>query len=102
MDVIIEQSDQTSQNSGAAHLRSMVERIERLDEEIKSLKQDQKDIYAEAKSAGYDTPAMRALIRMRAEDQTKRETREMLVATYAKALGMLADLPLGQAAIERV
>jgi len=95
-------TDETTGHNSAEHLRSMVERIERLDEEIKSLKADQKDIYAEAKSAGYDTQAMRALIRMRAEDQTKRETREMLVATYAKALGMLADLPLGQAAIERI
>ena len=89
-------------HNSASHLRSMVERIERLDEEIKSLKADQKDIYAEAKSAGYNTTALRALIRMRAEDQTKRETREALVETYRRALGMLADTPLGQAAMERV
>jgi len=93
--------DDAGHNS-ASHLRSMVERIERLDEEIKSLKADQKDIYAEAKSAGYNTTALRALIRMRAEDQTKRETREALVETYRRALGMLADTPLGQAAMERV
>lgn len=94
--------DENNGHNSASHLRSIVERIERLDEEIKSLKADQKDIYAEAKSAGYDGPALRALIRMRAEDQTKRQTREALVETYMRALGMLADTPLGQAALERV
>ena len=81
-----------------AHLRSIVERVER----IKSLKEDQKDIFSEAKSAGFDGTALRALIRERAEDQTKRQARVSLVEVYRRALGEFANTPLGEAAMERV
>ena len=94
-------SDTVGDNS-AARLLSLVERIERLDEEVIVLKGDIKDIFSEAKSAGFDVPALRVLLRMRKEDASKREEREMLVATYARALGMLSDLPLGKAALDRV
>jgi len=89
-------------HNATMHLASIVERVERINDEIKSLKEDQKEIFLEAKSAGFDGTALRALIRERAEDQTKRQTRESLVEVYRRALGEFANTPLGQAVMERV
>ena len=69
--------------------------------ERKALGEDVKDIYKEAKSAGYDVPTIRMLIKHRAEDAAKREEREALLETYLAALGQLADTPLCKAAQER-
>ena len=85
----------------AKRLLSIIERIERLEEERKALGEDVKDIYREAKSAGFDAPTIRLLIKRRAEDAAKREEREALLETYLAALGQLADTPLGKAAQER-
>lgn len=84
-----------------AQLQSLIERIENLNENISSLQDDKRDVFKEASSAGYDVPALRAIIKLRKEDASKREEREALIETYLNALGMLADLPLGQAAVER-
>jgi uncharacterized protein (UPF0335 family) len=93
----------TGHNQIAAdRLRSIIERIERLEEEKKALSSDIKDIYTEAKSAGYDVPVLRILIKRRAEDASKREEREALLATYLAALGQLSDTPLGEAALREV
>jgi uncharacterized protein (UPF0335 family) len=70
-------------------LRSYVERIERLEEEKAALAGDIKDIYAEAKSTGFDTKAMRTVIRLRKQDATERRDQEAVLATYMHALGML-------------
>ena len=85
----------------AQRLLSIIQRIERLEEEKKALSEDVKDIFKEAKSAGYDVPTIRLLIKRRAEDAAKREEREALLETYLAALGQLADTPLGKAAQER-
>lgn len=85
----------------AKRLLSIIERVERLEEEKKALGEDVKDIFKEAKSAGYDVPTIRLLIKRRAEDAAKREEREALLETYLAALGQLADTPLGKAAQER-
>lgn len=85
----------------AQRLLSIIERIERLEEDRKALGEDVKDIYKEAKSAGFDAPTIRMLIKHRAEDAAKREEREALLETYLAALGQLADTPLGKAATER-
>lgn len=90
-----------SGHNSQAQLKAIIERIERLEEEKKSIADDVRDVYAEAKGNGYDVPALRAIVRMRKEDANKRAERETLVETYMAALGMLSDLPLGQAAIER-
>jgi len=82
-------------------LRSIVERIERIEDERKSLASDIRDLYAEAKSSGFDLPALRAIIRMRKEPVSKRMEREAIIDAYQAELGMLADTPLGQAAIRR-
>ena len=83
----------------AKRLLSIIERVERLEKERKALQADIKDIYTEAKSAGYDVPTIRLLIKRKAEDAAKREEREALLETYLAALGQLADTPLGQAAM---
>lgn len=82
-------------------LQSIVERIERLAEEKQTIADDIKDVYAEAKGNGFDVPALRAIIKLRKEDANKRAERETILETYMMALGMLADLPLGQAAMNK-
>lgn len=70
-------------------LRSIVERIENLDGQIKELRSDQKDILTEAKGNGYDVKALRTIVRLRAEDPNKRAEREAVLETYMQALGMI-------------
>jgi len=86
---------------GHNQIRSIVERIERLEEEKKALADDIRDVYAEAKGNGYDVKALREIVRLRRQDADKRREHEAIVETYMHALGMLADTPLGQAAVAR-
>ena len=72
----------------AAQLKSIVERIERLEEEKKALADDIKDVYAEAKGTGFDTKAIRAIIRLRKQDQAERQEEESILDLYKAALGM--------------
>jgi uncharacterized protein (UPF0335 family) len=72
----------------ADRLRSLVERIERLEEEHKALANDIKDIYAEAKSAGFDVKVLRQLIRLRRQEPAEIEEQESLLDVYRRALGM--------------
>jgi len=69
-------------------LLSIIERIERLNEEKKGLTADIRDIMAEAKSAGFLPKVIREIIKMRAEDEAEREEREAIRDAYLKALGM--------------
>jgi len=73
---------------------------EKLEEERKLLQEDIKDIYTEAKSAGFDTKVLRMLIASRKKDQVEWEEQQALLETYMKALGQLADTPLGKAALD--
>jgi uncharacterized protein (UPF0335 family) len=75
-------------NIAADRLRSLVERIERLEEERKALASDIKDIYAEAKSAGFDVKVLRQLIRIRKQEAAEVEEQETLLDVYRRALGM--------------
>ncbi|MEZ5758794.1 MAG: DUF2312 domain-containing protein [Emcibacteraceae bacterium] len=70
-------------------LRSFIERIERLEEEKKALADDIKDIYAEAKSTGFDVKIMRQIIRLRKMDEGDRQEQEALLDLYTHALGMI-------------
>ena len=72
----------------ADRLRSLVERIERLEEERKALANDIKDIYAEAKSAGFDVKVLRQLISLRGKEPAEVEEAESLLDIYRHALGM--------------
>jgi len=69
-------------------LKAFVERIENVNAEIKEKQEDRKEIFAEAKAFGLDVPAIRAVVKFRAEDAQKREEREMQVDLYLKSLGM--------------
>lgn len=69
-------------------LRSIVERIERLEEEKKSLSSDIKDIFAEAKSAGLDAKVLRQIISIRRKEPADVEEQETLLELYKRALGM--------------
>jgi uncharacterized protein (UPF0335 family) len=75
-------------NIAGDRLRSLIERIERLEEERKALSSDIKDIFAEAKSAGFDVKVMRALIRIRKQEPADVEEQETLLDVYRRALGM--------------
>ncbi len=75
-------------NVSAERLRSLIERIERLEEERKALAGDIKDIYSEAKSAGFDVKVIRQLIRIRKQEPAEVEEQQTLLDVYRKALGM--------------
>ena len=78
-------------------LRSFVERIERLEEEIKGLTDDKKDIFAEAKGDGFDVKILREVIRIRKQDKKERDERESLLDVYLHAIET-ATLTLAKAA----
>ena len=69
-------------------LLQFVERIERIENDIASLKDDEKQIYSEAKSAGYDVKALKQIIKIRKADPDKLEQEEAIVENYKTALGM--------------
>ena len=69
-------------------LRLLIERIERLAEEKQNLSDDIKDVYIEAKSAGFDTKAMKQIIRLRKKEKAEREAEEAMVELYKDALGL--------------
>lgn len=94
-------SDDGFEEVNAGHLRAFVERIERLNEEKKALCEDIKEVYAEAKSNGFDPKIIRKIVSIRGLDPDKRAEEEALLDVYLKALGMLADTPLGEAATKR-
>jgi uncharacterized protein (UPF0335 family) len=81
-------------------LRSFIERVERLEEERKTLTADIKEVFSEAKGTGFDVPTMRAIIRIRRMDKDDYDEQETLLDLYKRALGMLPfnDTPLGAAA----
>lgn len=72
----------------AERLLSIVERIERIEEERKGLAEDIKEIYQEAKSANFDTKAISAIIKLRKKDEHERETEEYVLDCYKRALGI--------------
>lgn len=74
-------------------LRSIVERIERLEEEKKAIADDIKDVYGEAKANGFDTKVLRDVVRMRKQDQTERQEQDAIRDLYLHALGMLPGEP---------
>ena len=69
-------------------LRSIIERIERLEEEKQAIAEDIKEVYAEAKANGYDTKTLRAVVRIRKQDTAERQEQEALLDLYLAALGM--------------
>ena len=80
-------------------LENYIKRIERLEEEKKAIAKDIKEVYSEAKATGFDVKIMRKIIAERKKDEADRQEEAYLLETYRKALGMLADTPLGRAAL---
>jgi uncharacterized protein (UPF0335 family) len=74
-------------------LRSFIERIERLEEEKKTIADDIKDVYGEAKSTGFDTKILKKVISIRKQDKDERLEQEAILETYLMALGMIEAAP---------
>ena len=70
-------------------LKAIIERIERLEEEKKTISDDIRDVYAEAKGNGFDVKALRTIVRLRKQDVDERKEEEAVLETYMHALGML-------------
>ncbi len=85
---VVEKPRTRSGGISADRLRSLIERIERLEEERRALGSDIRDIYAEAKSAGFDVKVLRQLIGLRKQEPAEVEERETLLDMYRRALGM--------------
>jgi uncharacterized protein (UPF0335 family) len=73
----------------ADRLRSLIERIERLEEEKAALAGDVREVYAEAKGSGFDTKIMRQIVRLRKMDKADLQEQETLLDLYKRALGLL-------------
>lgn len=79
--------DNTTNAPPHSQLKALIERIERMNEEIGALQDDRKEIFAEAKAFGLDPKIMRIIIRRRAMDKLTRDTQDALVHVYSKATG---------------
>src|SRR2546421_6950024 len=71
-------------------LKAFIERVERLEEEKKTIADDIRDVYAEAKGTGFDVKALRTIVRLRKQDVDERKEHEAILETYMHALGMLS------------
>lgn len=70
-------------------LKSIVERIERLEDDKAQIASDIRDVYAESKGNGFDVKALRTIIRMRKQDANERAEQDAILETYMQALGMI-------------
>ena len=75
----------------ADQLRSIIERVEKLEEEKSGIAADIRDVFAEAKGNGFDVKAIRTIIKMRKMDASEREEAETILDTYLHALGMIPE-----------
>lgn len=81
-------------NASAEKLRSLIEHIERLEEEKKAIADDITEVFAEAKAFGFDTKVMKRLLKLRKMSDADRQEEDAILATYMHALGM-AGTPMG-------
>jgi len=81
--------EQSAHRFAKDQLKAIVERIERLEEEKKTISDDIRDVFAEAKGNGFDVKALRTIIRLRKMDANERAEQETILETYMQALGML-------------
>lgn len=71
-----------------AQLIQLIERVERLEEEKKGIADDIKDVYAEAKSTGFDTKTMKTIVQLRKMEKHHRDEAEILLETYMVSIGL--------------
>ena len=81
--------DESAIRFGKDQLKAFIERVERLEEEKKTIADDIRDVYAEAKGSGFDVKALRTIVRLRKQDADERKEQEAILETYMHALGML-------------
>jgi uncharacterized protein (UPF0335 family) len=82
--------EQPARRFAKEQLKAFVERVERLEEEKRTIADDIRDVYAEAKANGFDVKALRTIVRLRKQDADERKEQEAILETYMHALGMLA------------
>jgi len=82
-------TEQPSTRFAKDQLKAIIERIERLEEEKKTISDDIRDVYAEGKGNGFDVKALRTIVKMRKQDPSERQEAETILETYMQALGML-------------
>ncbi len=80
---------ETLNTSAQGKLKSLIERIERLEEDKAAVANDLKEVYAEAKGEGFDTKIVRKVVRLRKQDTAKRQEEEALIELYISAIGGL-------------
>ena len=83
------EQDSPSTSFAKDQLKAIIERIERLEEEKKTISDHIRDVYAEAKGNGFDVKALRTIVRLRKQDANERQEQETILETYMQALGML-------------
>ena len=83
------EKQETAHRFAKDQLKSVIERIERLEDEKKATSDDIRDVYAEAKVNGFDVKALRTIVRLRKQDVDERKEEEAVLETYMHALGML-------------
>jgi uncharacterized protein (UPF0335 family) len=83
------QEEQPATRFAKDQLKSIIERIERLEEEKKTISDDIRDVYAESKGNGFDVKALRTIVRLRKQDPNERQEQETILETYKHALGMI-------------
>lgn len=79
---------ETAETVAAGQLRAYIERVERLEEDKSTIAEDIKEVYAEMKGNGFDTKAVRTIVRLRRKDQAERQEEEAILDLYLAALGM--------------
>jgi uncharacterized protein (UPF0335 family) len=85
----VQEHESPSTSFAKDQLKAIIERIERLEEEKKTISDDIRDVYAEAKGNGFDVKALRTIVRLRKQDANERQEQETILETYMQALGML-------------
>ena len=76
-------------STAQSQLKSIIERIERLNEDGEAISADKAEVYLEAKGNGFDTKIIKKVVRLRAQDKAKRQEEESLVDLYLSAIGGL-------------
>lgn len=82
------EDEENLQTVAGEQLRSFIERVERLEEEKKTISDDIKEVYAEAKGTGFDTKAIKQIIKLRKKDKSEREHEESILDLYMSSIGM--------------
>ncbi len=72
----------------AGHLMAFIERVERLESDLKTVSDERKDVYAEARGTGYDVKILKEIVKIRKQDRDKRAEEQEILELYMQALGM--------------